>query len=60
MEDCVPLIIDKKILSLLIDSINAYLNTLDTLKDELSDSEEDVYSDTIHDLELIRGMLNGL
>lgn len=60
MEDYVPLIIDKKIQSLLIDSINAYLNTLDTLKDELSDNEEDVYSDTIHDLELIRGMLNGL
>lgn len=60
MEDYVPLIIDKKILSLLIDSVNAYLNTLDTLKDELSDNEEDVYSDTIHDLELIRGMLNGL
>lgn len=60
MEDYVPLIIDKKIQSLLIDSINAYLNTLDTLKDELSDNEEDVYSDTIHDLELIYGMLNGL
>lgn len=58
MEDYIPLIIDKKIQSLLIDSINAYLNTLDTLKDELGD--EDIYSDTMHDLELIRGMLNGL